>query len=150
MTFLGGATIRYMAGSGVGVAVRLYERVERERALKGWSWTRLQRETGVARSTFAKWQTQPQPPQPATVNAVADALGIGRAEALELAGILIEDVGDPECTFERSIQQEEKLSAADKRTVIRAHRAWGHVHCRPLEQREQEQVVQQAAGLLRA
>jgi transcriptional regulator with XRE-family HTH domain len=71
-----------------GIAYPLYQRVERERALRGWSATRLRNETGVSRSTVAKWATQQQPPQPGTVNAVADALGIDRAEALRLAGIL--------------------------------------------------------------
>jgi transcriptional regulator with XRE-family HTH domain len=71
-----------------GIAYPLYQRVERERALRGWSATRLRNETGVSRSTIAKWATQQQPPQPGTVNAVADALGIDRAEALRLAGIL--------------------------------------------------------------
>jgi transcriptional regulator with XRE-family HTH domain len=71
-----------------GIAYPLFLRVERERSLRGWSATRLHNETGVSRSTIAKWATQQQPPQPGTVNAVADALGIERAEALRLAGIL--------------------------------------------------------------
>lgn len=77
-----------MAGSEQGIAYPLYERVERERVLRGWSKTRFHRETGIARSTIDKWATQPKTPQPGTVNVVADSLGIGREEALRLAGIL--------------------------------------------------------------
>lgn len=83
-------TIGYMPDAARGIAYPLYRRVERERALLGWSSTRLHKETGVSRSTIGKWATQQQPPQPGTVNAVADALGIERAEALRLAGILTE------------------------------------------------------------
>ena len=81
-------TIRGMTDDLCGIARPLYDRVERERALKGWSSTRLHAETGVSRSTIGKWRTQKHPPLPGTVNAVADALGIPREEALRLAGIL--------------------------------------------------------------
>jgi transcriptional regulator with XRE-family HTH domain len=83
--------MRSMPYMARGIAFPLYERVERERALKGWSSTRLRAESGVSRSTIAKWRTQPNPPLPGTVNAVADALGIGREEALRLAGVLAAD-----------------------------------------------------------
>ena len=77
-----------MSGNQRGIAYPLWERVERERALKGWSSTRLHSETGISRSTVAKLATQPRPPLPSTVNALADALGIGRETALRLAGVL--------------------------------------------------------------
>ena len=77
-----------MSDAARGIAYPLYERVERERVLRGWSSTKLHQETGVSRSTIAKWRTQQRPPQPATVFAVADRLGISRTEALSLAGLL--------------------------------------------------------------
>jgi transcriptional regulator with XRE-family HTH domain len=49
---------------------------------------RLERETGVRRSTVAKWKTSPRTPQAATVNAVARVLGIDLTEALRLAGVI--------------------------------------------------------------
>jgi hypothetical protein len=88
----GVATIRYMPDEQ-HPAYLLYQRVLREKSLRGWTWTQLQEETGLARSTFNSWKTQPQPPVPRTVNEVADRLGIGREEALRLAGILTD--GEP-------------------------------------------------------
>lgn len=52
---------------------------------------RLERETGVSRTTINKWKTQPRPPQAATVNTVAATLNIDPVEALQLAGILPTD-----------------------------------------------------------
>lgn len=71
-----------------GPAYGLYRRVLQEVALKGWTKVELREQTGVARSTVEAWASQPRPPQPRTVNAVADALGIPREEALRLAGVL--------------------------------------------------------------
>jgi transcriptional regulator with XRE-family HTH domain len=82
--------MRYMPDAPRGIAYPLYQRVNRELALRGWTHVELQRKSGVARSTVAKWATGQQPPMPDRVNAVADALGIDRAEALRLAGILTE------------------------------------------------------------
>lgn len=115
-------TIGYMSDALRGIAYALYERVERERALRGWSATRLHTETGVSRSTIGKWATQTRPPLPATVNAVADALGIERAEALRLAGILTDlpaagpdltpQSGDPDSI--RGLLADERLSPEDR------------------------------------
>ena len=71
-----------------GIAYPLYERVKREMALQGWTATRLRKESGIARSTLNKWETQPRVPLAGTVLAVADALRIDRESALRLAGIL--------------------------------------------------------------
>ena len=88
MELLGAGYNPGMSDTARGIAYRFYERVELERAIRGWSSSRLHAETGVSRSTIAKWRTQPNPPLPGTVNAVADKLGIGREEALRLAGVL--------------------------------------------------------------
>jgi transcriptional regulator with XRE-family HTH domain len=76
------------------VASALYDLVDRERALKGWSWTMLEERSGVSRSTVGKWRTRAGPPQAGTVVAVADALGIDRLLALRLGGVLY--TGEPE------------------------------------------------------
>lgn len=52
---------------------------------KGKLW--LSQRSGVSRNTVDNWAKQPKPPQPATVLAVADVLGIDHDEALRLAGI---------------------------------------------------------------
>jgi transcriptional regulator with XRE-family HTH domain len=107
-----------------GIAYPLFVRVERERALRGWSATRLHKETGVSRSTIGKWATQPQPPLASTVNAVADALGIERAEALRLAGILTDPpaagaISDDELAgLERSLGVDLSMFEPDKRHAL--------------------------------
>jgi transcriptional regulator with XRE-family HTH domain len=123
--------MRYMADQPRGIAIRLFERVNSERAGQGWTWTRLQERSGVARSTIYSWARIPTPPQPGTVNAVADVLGIPRAEALELAGILSGVIPDdaPLCTFERALLTESGLDDQLKAEIIRAHRQNGHISC---------------------
>jgi transcriptional regulator with XRE-family HTH domain len=117
-----------------GVAFPLYERVERERVLRGWSSTQMEDKTGVARQTVGKWRTNPMTPQPGTVNAVADALGIDREEALRLAGILTSGIPEdaPLCSFERETLDSRILSPDQQAGVIAAHRARGHDGCTPL------------------
>lgn len=86
------ATTHYMARR---VAQELFELVDRERALKGWTWTMLQQRSGVARSTVAKLRTTENPPQAPTVVALADALGIDRMLALHLGGVLPPEPSGP-------------------------------------------------------
>ena len=57
-------------------------------ALKGWTKAELSDRSGVARSTIDGWARNPRPPQARSVVAVADTLGIDRAEAVRLAGIV--------------------------------------------------------------
>lgn len=80
--------MRYMSDEPRGPAYPLWERVNRERALRRWTWVRLKDETGVARSTVDKWKTQPRSPQAATVLAVTGPLEMDDVLALTLAGIL--------------------------------------------------------------
>jgi transcriptional regulator with XRE-family HTH domain len=119
-----------------GIAFALYQRVERERALRGLSSIALAESSGVARSTIAKWAIQQNTPQPEKVNAVADVLGIPREEALRLAGILTDQPNSegiiPECIVEREVLATEGLSDEAKRDFVRAHRAAGHnANCGP-------------------
>lgn len=120
------ATIRYMPEHARGPAFELHRRVLQEVALKGWTKSELRHKTGVARSTVEAWATQPRPPQPRTVNAVADALGIDRTEALRLAGILDETPGREEQMvaldeFERAVLAAD-LPESEKEAAILRHR----------------------------
>lgn len=72
-------------------AAPLYELVTATLKITGITKAQLKQRSGVARSTIDLWRTQPRPPQPSTVLAVADALGIDRNEALRLAGVLDEE-----------------------------------------------------------
>lgn len=76
----------------------LWDRIQAVCAVRGWSTVRLERETGVSRTTIAKWKTQPRTPQAATVNTVARVLDIEQVEALRLAGILAPGTPEPEQT----------------------------------------------------
>lgn len=95
-----------------GVAYPLFQRVQWEMAMKGWTATRLRRDSGVARSTIAKWATQPRPPLASTVILVADALGIDRETAIRLAGIL----GD---TLSAPVAEAPEISDDERRAVLR-------------------------------
>lgn len=65
---------------------------------KGWSQADLATAVGVAGSTVSNWLTNDEPviPKPATLNKLADKLGVSRREMLEHAGFEIEDSGSPE------------------------------------------------------
>lgn len=97
------ATNWYVAHiSGGGVAYAFWLRVEQERADKGWSKTELAeaatRRAGpgsrIHRPTIDNLRTGTRAPQPRIVNALADALGIERHEAHQLAGIVDAPRGD--------------------------------------------------------
>lgn len=85
-----GATLDYMSAPRPAPARPWYDRVTAEIALRGWTKTQLSERSGVSRTAIDKWQKNPRPPQAASVNAVADALGIPRERALRLAGVIPE------------------------------------------------------------
>lgn len=142
------ATICYMAEEH-GPAFPLYQRVLREKSMRGWTWTQLQAETGLARSTFNSWKTQPQPPQPRTINEIADKLGIDRADAMRLAGVLADaDELTPQCVVERVVLETEDLPIEMKRDFVRVHRIKGHtVDCNPYPPGESQQQAAPLASL---
>ncbi len=80
--------------AGEGVPYRFWLRVNRERSERRWSWDRVSEETArytpdgkaIPRSTIANWRTSTRRPSLRLVYAVADALGIDRVEAREIAG----------------------------------------------------------------
>lgn len=59
---------------------------------KAW----LSRETGIARSTINDWKRNPRPPKAKNVNLVADALGMDRNEARQLAGFTGAPIAGPD------------------------------------------------------
>jgi transcriptional regulator with XRE-family HTH domain len=71
-----------------------YDLVVETIALRGWSKTELAERAEIARSTIDEWQRNLRPPQAAKVNAVADVLGIDRAQALRLAGVITDGQSD--------------------------------------------------------
>lgn len=69
-----------------GPAYEFWLRVERERVRRDWSQEELSRRTSVPPSTLNRLRVNS--PRTSTVNALADALGIDRIEAAQLAGLL--------------------------------------------------------------
>jgi transcriptional regulator with XRE-family HTH domain len=77
-----------MASEANGVALEFWKRVEQERIRRDWNQEQLWRESGIPPSTLNRLRTGTQPPRTRTVNALADALGIDRIEAAQLAGLI--------------------------------------------------------------
>lgn len=80
-----------MDQTGSAPARPLWERIQIALAGKGWSASRLERESGVPRQTVARWKLKPGRPQAGSVKQVAEALDLNLEEALRLAGILTPD-----------------------------------------------------------
>ena len=78
---------------------------------KGWSQADLASEVDVAPSTVSNWLTNVDPviPKPATLNRLADRLGVPRREMLEHAGFEIEDSPTPEARSGRIANLIEKM-----------------------------------------
>lgn len=78
---------------------------------KGWSQADLATEVDVAPSTVSNWLTNADPviPKPATLNRLADKLGVTRREMLEHAGFEIEDSPTPEARSGRIANLIEKM-----------------------------------------
>lgn len=93
-----------------------YRLVTEAIALRGWSKQELSDRSGVARSTIDGWARNPRKPQAKSVNAVADALGIDRAEALRLAGVTAMTDGVPDDIMKAV----EGLPPDDRQRVIEA------------------------------
>lgn len=66
--------------------------------------------SGVNRQTLTNWRVQPRPPMAQTVNEVADALEIDRAEALRLAGIGPAPRQEPATALEAQDELMERLA----------------------------------------
>lgn len=79
------ATTRYMTDHAP--AAPLHAAIEAALDEMGRDKVWLSREARLARSTINGWKTNPNAPRAASVNRVADALGMGREEARRLAGL---------------------------------------------------------------
>lgn len=78
---------------------------------KGWSQADLAAAVDVAPSTVSNWLNNDDPviPKPATLNKLADKLGVTRREMLEHAGFEIEDSPTPEARTGRIAALVEKM-----------------------------------------
>lgn len=90
------ATCVSMSQQEDGPARPLYDAVEETRIRRGWTKVQLARRLGMNRGTVENWKTQPRPPQPGTVRAVAERLGLDPDRALRLAGILPVEEPEPQ------------------------------------------------------
>jgi transcriptional regulator with XRE-family HTH domain len=77
-----------MAQRGRGVAYRLWRRVEEARVERQWTKVELADAAGLPRSTIDRLQYSTRAPQPRIVHALADAIGLGRREAEQMAGVV--------------------------------------------------------------
>ncbi|MEU5965924.1 helix-turn-helix transcriptional regulator [Micromonospora parva] len=78
-----------------GPSYNFWARVKAEQATRGWTDSELFRQSGVTRNTIGGLKTRKRV-EAATVNALADALGIPREEAHKLAGLVPPDDEQPD------------------------------------------------------
>lgn len=100
-----------------GVAHRFHVRIERERITRGMSKDALASRVGVSRGTLDQLAWIVNPPQPATIMAIADALDIDRDEAAELAGLLPAAYDDSSAPVREAIASNPAFTD-DQRTTL--------------------------------
>lgn len=109
----------------VGIAQRFWLRVEQERVAKGMTKEALSTATArhtpdgkvIPRSTIDNLRTTTRPPQPRIVFAIADALGLDRTEAAELAGVLPARTAD-DIDVRRAIESSPTFTAVQKTALL--------------------------------
>lgn len=101
-----------------GVAYPLWKRVDDLRKERGWSKTELARRADLRHATIDNLQTSSRVPQPRIVHALADAVGLDRAEADRLASGL-PDPGDD--TVRAQIMQSRRLRMPQKLLLIQVY-----------------------------
>jgi hypothetical protein len=114
-----------MADRGRGVAYELWLRVEQERARQGLTkldlWRRMKSALGdgpsPARTTIDNLRDSTRAPSPRIVNALADALGIDRGEAAQLAGI-VPPATSAEVDVRDSIRRSATYTDEEKRALL--------------------------------
>lgn len=102
---------------GSGVALPLWRRIEDERLSRGWTKTQLAEVSGLPRSTYNDLQNTSRAPLPRIVHAFADAVGLDRTEAEQLAGLRPKNAGQT-ASVRDAIQASEVLTDSNKRTMI--------------------------------
>jgi transcriptional regulator with XRE-family HTH domain len=118
-------------------------RAERERNTRGWTKSALARRAGIARRTYDRLEVQTKTALPETINKIADALGIDRLEAAQLAGLdpatVSVSVGETETPQETGSSRLEELLAR-----ITGERRERLERMRAEERQRYEQVLVQA------
>ncbi|GAA2069553.1 helix-turn-helix domain-containing protein [Polymorphospora rubra] len=102
-----------------GVAYNFWLRVKTEQATRGWNDVELQRQSGIPRGTTDRLKVGKRPPQPRIVNALADALGIDRDEALSLARITPPGTGPTAVSAREAIEQDPMFNEDQRETMLR-------------------------------
>jgi transcriptional regulator with XRE-family HTH domain len=129
--FVRRATTSVMAAGGQGVAYEFWVRVERARVARQMSKTELAELAGVSRPTIDRMETTTRAPVARNVHRIADALGIPREEAEQLAGLVPPDRSDPvaESATLRALETDPTLSpehrALLRETAIALMRSYG-------------------------
>ena len=99
------------------MAYPFWARVEDERATKGWNKAELAERVGLPRSTIDNLKTGTRAPQPRIVNALADAVGLDRAQAHQLAGI-VPAKADDSADVRRAIEASTAYTETQKRLLL--------------------------------
>lgn len=101
----------------VGVAFPFWQRCEDARLKRGWTKSRLADEAALPRSTYNELPNTSRAPLPRIVHAYADALGINRVEAEQLAGLRPKGAGQT-ASVRDAILASEILTESNKRTML--------------------------------
>lgn len=115
-----------------GAAHAFWRRLEEKRIALEWTKVRLSQETikythngrPITRATIDRLKTGKWPPQPRVVHALADAVGLDRKEAQELAGLIPPaPPPDPQPLFTEA-QKRALLEAMDTANQARPAVSW--------------------------
>jgi transcriptional regulator with XRE-family HTH domain len=102
---------------GSGVAYPFWRRIEDKRLERGWTKTELADRSGLPRSTYNDLQNTSRAPLPRIVHAYADAVGVPREEAEQLAGLRPRTAGHS-VDVRDAIASDDVLTDSNKRTMI--------------------------------
>jgi DNA-binding XRE family transcriptional regulator len=101
-----------------GVAYPFAVHLERQRLLGGLSKTDLAAKAGISRTTLDNIGFTSVPPQQRTVLALADAVGMDREEAAQMAGLLAPEVDDASAPVRQAILDSDAYSPAQKSMLL--------------------------------
>lgn len=119
-----------------GVAYRLHERIELERAKRGWSKDKMAAAMKVSRNTLDTLPWRVEPPQMETVTKIADMLEVDRAEVAELAGILSPPSDNRSAAVREAIAVDPWFSAEQKQSLLTIIAAYDALNAGQPEQRD--------------
>jgi len=101
-----------------GVAYPFAVQLERRRILAGLSKTDLAARGGIARTTLDRLGYTTEPPHERTILALADAVGMDREEAAQLAGLLQPAMDDASEPVRRAIAESDAYSPLQKQMLL--------------------------------